>query len=223
MSLIKSKLVMLPTKEKANIGADNWYLRNTNVLVINGFKSNLYFITDDEIKEGDWFILFFGLEKPELLQATKENLLGIKSNCKKIIATTDSKLTIDGYDSSDEEAIVRIKLPQPSPEFIAKYIKAYNEGTPITEVMVECEDCGTLDSQFRLIEHFDTFGTGFYMGLRLKISKDNTITIRKVMDVWNREELELKLQQYGDYVSNQVLSSGKPLYKSSKEWIEENL
>jgi len=35
---------------------------------------------------------------------------------------------------------------------------------------------------------------------------------------YTEEELLLKMQQYGDYVCNQVLSSQKPYYKSSKEF-----
>lgn len=35
----------------------------------------------------------------------------------------------------------------------------------------------------------------------------------------HQEEMELKMQQYGDYVCNSVLQSQKPIYKSSKEYL----
>ena len=67
-------------------------------------------ISNEEIKSGDWFILFFGMESPEVLKATKENSIGIKSNCKKIIATI-SPFKLEGLPMLELSKIGRKVIP----------------------------------------------------------------------------------------------------------------
>ena len=124
---------------------------------------HLYIISDDEIKEGDW-----------IMHADKNiflHNLPCGNNLHwwiKIIATTDTSLN----------------LPQPSQQFIEKYIQAYNKGEIITDVLVEYEaDLSTITKVDYGLQHWD---------YKLKInSKDNTITIKKLKDNWSREELEV--------------------------------
>lgn len=118
---------------------------------------HLYILSDEEIKEGDWYLDNYNnsIIKANINSDHKYYV----SNCKKIIATTDSSLG----------------LPRPSDGFITKYIKLYNAGTPITKVMVEYEEEPLNDS------------TGKYA--TLKVDKDNTITIRSVKESWTREEV----------------------------------
>ena len=70
--------------------------------LLDGIPQHIYITSNEEIKVGDWFILNFGLEKPELLIATKENIVAIKDNCHKIILTTDPNLIKDGIQSIDD-------------------------------------------------------------------------------------------------------------------------
>jgi len=82
----------------------------------NAKSYHLYVLLDDEIKEGDW--IYYELDRKvsqiksmyihkEWANITKNGVF-----CKKIIATTDTSLN----------------LPQPSKQFIEKYIEEYNKG-----------------------------------------------------------------------------------------------
>ena len=195
----KVKVVMLSTNEKAKF--NDLVIHPIDGLLVQ-FKhqnctevaQNLYFLSDEEIKEGDW--MFHNLDKKPIQWNGEET----ESNpsvydYKKIIATTDKSLTINsiyGVDSFDtsifsgsgKSEIVKLpqmfNLPQPSTSFIEKFVEEYNKGNVITEVMVEWE-----------YNSYSTKTNGeLTADLKLKINpKDNTITIRKVKESWNREEV----------------------------------
>ena len=163
---------------------------------------HLYIISDDEIKEGDWFI---DLKDNTIWQnKAKENMRkSIFPECKKIISTTDSSLSQTS----------RAEIPQPSDSFIKKYIEEYNKGNIITDVLVEY-NCG--DS------HCSLFGCQKYLGCKnesiqtVKINpKDNTITIKKVKDSWNREEILNDIEQ--------AIIQGLDIGQYRDKWIKENL
>ena len=217
----KTKLVMLPTNEKASIVN---FLDNNKLIFIGHqtFQSsipftfyNVYILSDEEIKEGDW-ILNNLLEDKRPIQVTKELLEdGLLKDDKKIIATTDKSLFTEtksiGY-TEDRARVFYGKeyLPQPSQSFIEKFVEEYNEGNVITEVMVEYE---TITKRYGSC----SIGEGVTMNVeQLKVSKDNTITIRKVKDSWNRDEVEEKIRK-GAY----VLLNGS--IGDFDKWIEENL
>ena len=185
---------------------------------------NLYIISDDKIKLFDWVynnkenIVEQITSKTQLIFVLEEN----KENqtFKKIIATTDSSL----WRPSHKYASDVILLPQPSQQFIEKFIEEYNRGNVITDVLIEYE----------LISNEEYFGNTVnpdddvpYFDERLTINpKNNTITIKKVKDSWNRGEvIKLCKQAFLLYKSD---NSGYPgLIKSTQEkenkWIEENL
>lgn len=206
MSFKRTKVVMLPTNEKATIGfltqkgKERGHLVHFDRLMPNILDSenqHLYFLSDDEIKAGDWY-----LKNGEsiIVSALGEIVKGDYKNCKKIIATTD-KLEIP-YEF-DKWSII----PKPSEGFIQKFVNAYNSGNPITEVDVEYEEYaegsyGLSDGEPLILE-------------RLKInSKDNTITIKKVKDSWTTQEVINLLQQF---------NNDKPGEFDCSKWIEENL
>ena len=222
----KAKVVMLPTKEKSDIfiGKTHSVLHYKNNIPDEEFKSyqHLYIISDNEIKEGDWVYENNLNTETNIYQVYKRNnKLGIfrfrnvfvelsKSNCKKIIATTDSSL----WRPSHKYASDVILLPQPSQQFIEKFIEEYNRGNVITDVLIEYE----------LISNEEYFGNTVnpdddvpYFDEKLKINpKDNTITIKKVKDSWNREEVE-----------NLIYAAMKDRCYTTvsewRKWIEENL
>ena len=103
---------------------------------IHTYINHLYILSDEKIKEGDWFILTFGFEKPEILQATKENIIAIKSNCKKIIATTNSNLISESKLMRECYPYSIHQIPQ---SFIEYFINEYNKGNVITKVLVEVD------------------------------------------------------------------------------------
>ena len=122
---------------------------------------NLYIISDDEIKKGDYYIID---DVPELLK--NNGLKFIDDYCKKVIATTDTSLYIHQKETISLPERV-FYLPQPSRQFIEKYIEEYNKGNIITDVLVGYEYL--LDDRAVLP----------YWNLKVN-TKDNTITIKKL-------------------------------------------
>jgi len=166
---------------------------------------HLYFLSDEEIKEGDWYMT----EIPHTIWQYDRNK-GLSSGRgwnKKIIATTDKSLN----------------LPHTSDSFIEKYVEEYNKGNIITEVMVEYEE---IHRETDEIIGMDGLPNGLlYYECNLKINpKDNTITIRKTKDSWNREEV-VELMAKAFYTDCRVWRNR---YQDWEEvdfdkWIEENL
>lgn len=193
---------MLSTNEKAVFGLitpkgkERGHLLHFDRPMPNIWDSenqHLYFLSDDDIKEGDWF-----LEKGLSINLFP-NYVTDKNECKKIIATTDKLRVInkDEFSGVDNQ-----HLPQPSESFLQKFIYAYNNGDPITEVMVEYNH---LQSTTGLNEEW------------LKVnSSDNTITIRKMKDSWTREEVI--------NLCREAINYGKDYNGNlSEKWIEYNL
>lgn len=122
------KVVMLPT-EKAQ-GIDQGFYVN-DIKRFN--KQHLYIISDEEGKDKDW-----GYNK-SLNIIGQLSLNSYKSEWKKIIASTNKSL----YKNDGRIDGIKQDLPTIFPclpeSFIKAYIKAYNEGKPITEVDLEME------------------------------------------------------------------------------------
>lgn len=189
-------------------------------------KQHLYITSDDEIKEGDCVynnkenIVEQITSKTQLIFVLEEN----KENqtFKKIIATTDTSLNIYTWKQSNKKSKpynvqqniettkkVFIPLPQPSQQFIQKYIEEYNKGNIITDILVEYENI-----------YIDSFGTTIiqcekdsdsylkqceFVTSRLKINpKDNTITIKKLKEVYTKEELCQVLEKYTSFLWSEV-------------------
>lgn len=111
----------------------------------------------------------------------------------KIIATTDINIEVSDNRFEDRNGIVHVKfLPKPSEDFIKAYTEAYNIGNPIAEVDVEyIQTVAISDKEYNALEegslsykHTNPFNIEI-----LKVDKNNTITIRKIKDSWNREEV----------------------------------
>ncbi|MCK9417449.1 hypothetical protein M0Q97_12485 [Candidatus Dojkabacteria bacterium] len=120
------KVVMLPTNEKAILFltkdkleyhksfTEHGQTNLTKMHISNHIKPyHLYFLSDDEIKEGDnYFTILDGVFRGYRI-CSKTDIL--PKNAKKIISSTDKTLN----------------LPQPSPEFIQKYVDDFNEKNKI--------------------------------------------------------------------------------------------
>lgn len=225
--LKKCQIVMLPINEKAEnclVMEYNGDLYFTKQLLTESYRKeariatyHLYILSDEEIKEGDWYLL---VPEDQVKQA-KINIAPHR-DFKKIIATTDSSLLLE-----NEEVIARAAgfkssitiwdtLPQPSQSFLEVFVREYNKGNVIKEVMVEYKE-------------EDWTGEGeidrSYYKTKLKVNpKDNTITIKRVKESWNREEVEKLVKEAfeGGYCS--ALNNSKAIKGiTSKEWIEQNL
>lgn len=141
---------------------------------------HLYITIDENIKEDELPCWAVNKNKDTVYQI--QTFEGSK-NWNKVIATTNSSLKIGKLERTencsklykDEKEFIEYTLPQPSPSFIKVFIDEYNKKNTIVEVMVEYEGIEWLD---RPLEYFPKIHP-----------KDNTITIRKVKDSYNREEV----------------------------------
>lgn len=254
----RAKVIMLP----ANINqTSSIYLWNNELGQAldqtygtpNIIPHHLYIISsgnkeqDDKIKENDYV---YDSYKNSVYQATKVVIHNMKSldyeqYLKKIIATTDRLI----YSSHRET----YALPQPSQQFIDKYIESYNKSEVITDVLVEYEkktnsslgynEYCYLTQDNKAINTIGDFIKGekyqfddYEIEEKIKINpKDNTITIKKLKDNYNREEVIklLKLawkesdSQYDqdDWVFNGEDEINVTTYfeKDMNKWIQENL
>ena len=173
---------------------------------------HLYIISDDEIKENDYCL---NLETNTVFKMHKHGLPTSNRN-KKIIATTDTSLiNRKQMTFMDEATEWTYDLPQPSQQFIEKFIEEYNKGNVITNVLVEyeqdyanrnCSTCnlgtdGTCElnlekkccsSTNNVTKHGDYWiscldGEEDSEIYKIKVNpKDTTITIKKLKDSWNR-------------------------------------
>lgn len=206
----KIKVVMLPTNREASVGdlficsgvlmkpiAYRESAENLRTDPKYWMPQNLYFLSDEEIKEGDW-------KYQKALGKVMRHDGGYYNFQveNKIIATTDMALKLEagdeGWKSIDggwnEYKPIYKQLPQPSQSFIEKYVEEYNKGNIITEVMVEY-DTYPLGPNGNVIGTdkpypYNGLISNFEIKYGLKINpKDNTITIKKVKDSWNKEEI----------------------------------
>lgn len=245
METKRTKVIMLPTKDMSSIYVNKYIneTHNTSPIMFDtnpfmnseeakecGFEyQHLYITTDDEIKEGDWFILG---NVPRIctsctdITVSTDNVWANKELVNKIIATTDKSLVIDTTYSNGKYKGKKY-LPQPSQAFIEKYCKVGG----IDEVLVEyikelkvgyCANCnGGSDLSFQC-----TCTKGkrtYYSELQLKIDSHNTITIHPIKDSWSRKEVEDILHKAFKFINTDALPTGFLSRTRIENWIKENL
>lgn len=231
----RAQLVMLSTKNESKgiylnpVPSINkihlWNKRISNSYI----AQHLCIISDDEIKEGDK--VFDNHRKVILECPDKDNEVFYKLSkhrYKKIIATTDISLNkkhdcdcgATTYEGCSQCLEI---LPQPSQQFIEKFIEEYNKGNIITEVFVE--QSYTINKS---MGHFNQFRV-----YKLKVNpKDNTITIKKLKDSWNRKEvsvlakalekiIEMNYQHAEDQYGDKTKAEGWSCVKVAKEALQE--
>jgi hypothetical protein len=220
----KAKVVMLPTNQSNIVlitsktefmigteinksllqGGKDW-IYNSSITDNSSIPQQLYITSDDEIEKGDWVTDNINIIKVNTLLNFPRNLF------KKIIATTDTPL------SESHKKLVNINefttkvvdnLPQPSQQFIEKYIESYNKGIILSDVLVEYEEMtgeelGCDPAYYPLKQR-----------LKLKINPDNTINIKIAKETYNREEVRGILIKFHNEF---------PERYNIDKWIEENL
>tara|TARA_R110002020_G_scaffold241717_1_gene454948 strand:+ start:1572 stop:2342 length:771 start_codon:yes stop_codon:yes gene_type:complete len=143
------KVVILPTEDKsAPLVVDNGgggLTLNSIEMAYDSTPQHLYILSDDTIKKGDWYIVSFHddhkLEKciyaGQDIVSPRKLLHNPKEWCKKIIATTDLKLTVEyqGYEHGTGDKIdAKVHIPQIPQSFIESYVK-----NPVDEIELEYE------------------------------------------------------------------------------------
>lgn len=206
MKQVKCKVVILPTKKASNLYiyddrvTKSLHQRELGITSNDGYRNgqHLYITSDEEIKEGDWYIY-----NEELLAQFKkeynQSAVLVKKN-KKIIATTDPKLN----------------LPKPTEGFIKKFVEKYNKGEVITDIFVECTHPS--------FDEWESRGepVGYYP---LKLSSQNEITIHPIKQSWTRDEVCSILQEvYNLGRNDHAISQLKGEYINNlKQYLETNL
>ena len=221
----KAKVVMLPTNEaKGDFSKERIYpcllkyswmfdkegkgkliFTDSNIRTPTQLQ-HLYIISDNKIKVFNW------------VYNNKENIVEQITSITQLIFVLEENKENQTFKKVIATTNVSLDLPQPSKQFIEKYIEEYNKGNVITDVLIEYE----------LISNEEYFGNTVnpdndvpYFDEKLKINpKDNTITIKKVKDSWNRGEVIILLKK--------VLAESKEQYSlldrvGINKWIEENL
>jgi len=202
----RAQCILLPTNKAENALVKSagklyffkGYFTQDYLQSMNKASFHLYLLSDDEIKEGDWY---YNSRLKQIFQAIRNSGYSKKTDDYKIIATTDTSL-IENIEMIGTGSTYLFKLPQPSQQFIEKYIESYNAGQVINDVLVEYSYNNPEPNRNILC---------------LKVnSKDNTITIKKVKENWNREEVIILLNKL-----NNTLNIGSDL--TLEQWIEKNL
>lgn len=208
--LKKRQVVMLPTNEKAELyqtvsGTKLYKLPKAEFGDNTVLTKHLYFLSDEEIKEGEW--MYHSLDKRPI-QRGRNSEEPTKYGYKKIIATTDSSLKKGDWIHND----TMIPLPQPSQSFLEVFMREYNKGNVIKEVMLEYEERP-------LIGKYGADGHTIYEDILKVNSKDNTITIKRVKESWSREEV---IELINDFASDKFELTDR-WKKSIDKWLEQNL
>jgi len=197
----KAKIVMLPSNGESNIQQNKFnklFFSEQEKSYSDTINQHLYIISYIEKPDnGDYYIID---DIPEVLK--NNGLVFIDDSCGKVIATTDKTLSQTS----------RTEIPQPSQQFIQKYIEEYNRGNIITDVLVECEN------KFEGKEYVDELDAYGYDKIKsiLKINpKDNNIIIKIAKDSWSREEVDRLLDEQASKTTAEMLEKFKD--RRSKE------
>lgn len=217
-------VVMLPTEKAEGYGllktnnstkleyCGDRYFTQSYLKDTNRTYQHLYLTSDEEIKEGDWYIL----ANVSVVQATES--IGNRPNGKKIIATTDKSLTMPYLNSNgmvmEVGGVNQTKqIPQIPESFIKAYVQAQGN---IKEVLVEYVDRVREKWVGNNYTHKPTWIEDFQLNLR----RDNTCIIHQAK-TYSRDEVvklldTLRAEMYRDYNS---LAS----IKDYDKWIKNNL
>ena len=224
------KVVMLPTEDNSVITMFehdtlkyNLSLQEKMKGVCGWTNQHLYIISDDKIKEDDWFVW---KDNNQINQAGSGRLdLGILNkhlinrDVSKIIATTDKslKLTHSNINSIKIDTKDTNLLSQPSKAFIEKYCKVGG----IDKVMVEYE-YDELETKFRNAQIKGRWAKYLPENgeFKLKTNSHNEITIHPIKNSYSREEVINLLDKFNNHeVEADPFRYGEEFDK----WIKENL
>jgi hypothetical protein len=220
-------VVMLPTDKESKlcfvINTENSTLTLFEDPMEKGkrfFPQHLYILSNEDLKEGDWFIDLHNLDKPKFCDnqqlANKLNLK--KEQVKKIISTTNKELTIIGRNISYPILGQTITyLPQIPQQFIDYFVSEYNKGNVISKVLVEVEeyDKGYSNKGTSSIPSSFSYWQG--MGLKIKLNQNNEVNIlTKQKQVFSREEVIALITKY-----NWDSDAANDAWKD--KWLEQNL
>lgn len=158
-------VVMLPSEKASGLDLnphDN-KLSIEKLVFTHYNPQHLYWLSDEEIKEGDWVLVYYR-DKWHLHKTSYKDAIGWimigdytfdqTSEYKKIIATTNPELN----------------LPRPSNPFLEAFVIEWNKGNKIERVLVEYLRGSA--------GHYDNNDKWHWKILGIKVAPDNTITCK---------------------------------------------
>jgi len=207
------KVIMLMTEKEGAIlkfHASEKLMASQGKMVSNvPFKSyDLYILSKDEIKVGDWFLMNGCLLRQcrqvnSHLTASIEDTTGgqhYKDACEKIISTTES---ISGATF----------VPSIPKSFINECVESYNNGNPITEVDLEFEP-----KIQRLATGEEVIGSESEYNLKVKTNDDGSVITHKSKLYTKEEVIELTLS-----AMESMACSQNSIDETHSEFIKEHI
>jgi hypothetical protein len=169
----KCDVVMLETTKTNNLNdivlnPERTRLATLNPLTIDSKQpctnQHLYILSNDEIKEGDWYIDDTFTIRQSV--TSDKEYWSVRTDYKKVIATTDSSLQF-AIDKSPYPMEIHL-LPQIPQQFIEYFISEYNKNNVISKVLVEVEH-SSKNSTVNLLCNDGNF--------KIKLNQNNEISI----------------------------------------------
>lgn len=223
----KSKVVMLPTEDKTSIlkhnGGNVLYYYKDTVLATDGYTNqHLYSTTDEEIREGDWYIDDTNAIRQSI--TSDREYWSKRLDYKKIVATTDrslkSKGKETGFDIGDDGEEVNYFETKYLPGIPQAFIEKYCQVGGIDEVLIEYEDFYDEDKAINLEPSNYTSDEYHRLTLstKIKVDSNNVITIHSSKPkVYTASDVQRIVALYD-------METGVNLPdREFKNWIKENL
>ena len=228
MNYKRTQIVMLPTNKKAEIWSHKGrrlYYQQANFNDIDDeIRFCLHFLNDEEIKENDWFYL------DDANVVAKYISVEPSINAKKIIATTDSSLTLGcktlrcqygsimTYAHPCKKECQNVDyLPRPSQDFIKLFVEEYNKGNVIEWVDVEYEEVYMNGKEELKVE--PNLTNWSHTSYKLKVNSKNEIFIRPIKEIWSREEKNKEISNFAKDFSYAFNLNFKDSLDFTLRWI----
>lgn len=240
----KCQVVMLPIDnadkaiiQKQSVGKllleySNKFFTQEYLKSIYAKSFHLYIVSDDEIKEGDWFIgCVNGITKPYKHKLVGGFLPILYPKDKKIIATTDISLTYHNKTPVGENLNgLHKQLPQIPDWFINNYCA--NNGIDEVNVKYELMYDNTIITTLILVNNYPFINWNDEeiqvnwedINTLLKVTQQNEVVLEEIV----LEEIEEKLYTR-DEVTSLLIKLTEEVYGDKagilgyEDWIEENL
>ena len=240
-----TQVVMLSTEKAKHLEHTLWLNHHNKLeLTYNISKDelckpqHLYFLSDEEIKEGDWCYNFVASYVVQIVKLPSI----LTEECSKIIATTDESLKVITGMVGSGTGVQVSQIPQ---SFLPIYVKAYNEGNIIDKVGVEYEWKSVIPEKG---VHVDGLKLTDNNKVIIKVEEEDwfenlpdftihteKLSVKEIIDkhgdeltveqwkslfaiMYSREEVERLIQRYRIH----AWDNGSTI-KEMEEWIKENL
>jgi hypothetical protein len=211
-------LALLLKENLLQIVDDNSYLTDCPDDKTTHIAQEIYITSDEEIKEGDKVL---ASDNTVWEFRTKPSPIPYWTNpttCKKIVATTNPKLW-DERPFGSINTSKRGEIAKISSDFIEAYIKAYNEGDPIKEVILELQidRCALCGDNPAYLSCPNVNCSVFAKTTRLKLRSDGSVIIHPIKEKkYTRDEVIEIINQFDEYIGGY-----KSLY-NVKRWFDKN-